>query len=183
MTFRYRRLSDNLADPLRVGGDMTFGHSERDFLVDSPTAVAQSVYTRLRLWQGEWFLNLLEGMPWMQQVLVHAAGSGVPDSAIRQRIITTPYVTRIEDYSSFWEPTNRLFTVSCKLWTAFGPVTEAPGAGAVMSPSGNLIMPCESPDEGYRIKPCEPWEDASAQAPPVTAALPPPFRALPAPPK
>jgi hypothetical protein len=180
MTFRYRRLSDNLADPLRVGGDMTFGRSDRDFLVDSPTAVAQAVYTRLRLWQGEWFLNLLEGMPWMQQVLVHSAGSGVPDAAIRARILGTPFVTSIEDYSSFWEPTNRLFTVTCKLWTAFGPVTEAPGGGAIMSPSGNLIMPCVPPDEGYKCQPCTPWEDTS-EASPVMVALPPPTRALPPP--
>jgi hypothetical protein len=180
MTFRYRRLSDNLADPLRVGGDMTFGHSQRDFLVDSPTAVAQSVYTRLRLWQGEFFLNLQEGMPWMQEVLVHSAGSGLPDSAIRARILSTPFVTRIEDYSSFWEPTNRLFTVSCKLWTAFGLVTESPGGGAIVSPSGNLIMPCTPPNEGYKCSPCAPWGETAS---PVMAALPAPTRALPAPEK
>ena len=48
MTFRYRRLADNLADPLKVGGDMTFGRGGQCFLVDNPTAVAQAVLTRLR---------------------------------------------------------------------------------------------------------------------------------------
>lgn len=54
--FRYRRLDWNIPDPQRVGGDMVWGHGDRDMLVDSPTAVAQAVLTRLKLWQGEWFL-------------------------------------------------------------------------------------------------------------------------------
>lgn len=138
--FRYRRMSWNEEDELRIGGDYTWGQSERNYLVDSPTAVAQAVLTRLKLWQGEWFLNLQEGVPYLQQILGHPPGANVPDSAIRARILGTPYVTRLTDWASTYDPNNRNFTVSCKLFTAFGVVSEAP-AGALISPTGALVLP------------------------------------------
>ncbi|MBO0738083.1 MAG: hypothetical protein J2P48_16155 [Alphaproteobacteria bacterium] len=140
MTFRVRRLSDNLSDPARVGGDMTAGRGTRDYLVDSPTAVAQAVLTRLLLWQGEWWLNLEAGTPWLQQVLGQTPARAVPQAVIRDRILQTPYVTRIDDFTTSFDRTTRALTVSAKVETAFGPVTEAP-AGAVMSPSGAVVMP------------------------------------------
>jgi hypothetical protein len=133
-------LSYNADNPQIVGGDMMFGHGGRDFLVDSPTAVAQAVLTRLKLWQGEWYLNLQAGTPWMQRVLGFSPGTGIPDSVVRQRILTTPYVTDMTDYTSSFNSTSRVFAVSCKLYTAFGQVTRAPN-GALMSPSGNLVLP------------------------------------------
>ena len=158
MTFRVRRLSENLQDPLRVGGDMTFGRGYADFLIDSPTAVAQCVLTRLILWTGEWWLNLRSGTPWLPHILPRVLANpdaapterilshpptSVPDAAIRQRILTTAFVTDMTDYSSTYEPTNRFFTVSCKLYTAFGEVRIAP-EGALISPSGVLVMPLQS---------------------------------------
>jgi hypothetical protein len=150
MVFRVRRMSFNLNDPQRVGGDMTFGRGYADFLIDSPAAVAQCVLTRLILWQGEWYLNLRSGTPWMQQILQYAP-SAVPDSIIRQRILNTPYVTDMVDYSSSFNETTRIFTVSCKLYTEFGVVTRAP-EGALISPTGLLVMPLRTPD----VQPPEP---------------------------
>lgn len=138
--FRYRIMSDHLADPARVGGDMTFGHGGRDFAVDSPTSVAQAILTRLLLFMGEWFLNTNDGMPWFQEVLGHPYRSGIPDAAIRQRIIGTPYTTQLLDYRSNYSSANRILTVSAKVFTAFGQVTRAP-VGALMTPSGDLVIP------------------------------------------
>lgn len=118
---------------------MNFGHGRNDFLIDSPLAVAQAVYTRLCLWQGEWWLNLQEGTPWMQQILGHRY-SNVPDGALRSRILSTPYVTRMEDYASNFDPASRHFSVSCKLFTAFGQVTQAP-TGTTITSTGALVMP------------------------------------------
>lgn len=117
---------------------MTFGRGVWNFITDTPEAVAQSVLTRLLLWQEEWYLNLSSGTPWLQRILGHPP-SGSHDAAIRARIIGTPYVTQVEDYSSVYHPTDRALIVSCKIWTAFGPVTEAP-PGSLLSPSGALVM-------------------------------------------
>lgn len=130
MTFRYRRLDREL--------DMTFGRGGLDYIVDTPEAVAQSIYTRLCLWQEEWFLDITEGTPWMQQILAHPPDTHA-DAAIRARIVGTPFVVRLYDYASFYDPTMRTFTISCKVITAFGEVTTAP-PGTVASPSGALVM-------------------------------------------
>ena len=138
---------------------MTFGRGYADFLIDSPAAVAQSVLTRLLLWAGEWYLNLRSGTPWLPSILprvlanpsadtgeriLTAPPSAVPDSAIRQRILTTPFVTDMSDYSSTYEPIERFFTVSCHLYTAFGEVTIAP-EGALINTQGLLVMPLRAP--------------------------------------
>jgi hypothetical protein len=137
VTFRYRALDPNL--------DFTFGRGIQNFLIDSPSAVAQAIYTRLCLWTGEWWLDLSEGTPWLQQVLGKPRQPGSsPDTAIRARILGTPYVTRMTNYASAFNPTNRSWTVSCVVFTAFGPVTTAP-AGATISPSGALVMQLGAP--------------------------------------
>jgi len=58
---RYRRLT--------AAGDMNFGSQQADFLRDTPETVAQAVLTRLRLWLGEWFIDLTTGTPYQQAVL------------------------------------------------------------------------------------------------------------------
>lgn len=131
MTFRYRALDAN--------GDMTFGRGAANFLVDSPAAVAQAILTRLNLWTGEWWLDLSIGTPWLQQILGKPRGPGSPDAAIRQRILTTPYVTNLTDYASNYNPTNRSWVVSCKVFTAFGQVTN-PQPGISVTPSGSIVF-------------------------------------------
>jgi hypothetical protein len=131
MAFRYRRLDE-------YTGDMTFGAGTYNFITDTPEAVAQSVLTRLLLWQEEWFLDRSSGTPWLQRVLGEH-NLGTADMAIRARIVSTPYVTQVEDYASAYNSTDRSFIVSCKVTTAFGPITEAP-PGSLLSPRGALVM-------------------------------------------
>ena len=73
-----------------------------------------------------------------QQILAHPPDTHA-DAAIRARIVGTPFVVRLYDYASFYDPTMRTFTISCKVITAFGEVTTAP-PGMVATPSGALVM-------------------------------------------
>lgn len=108
---RYRKLDEN--------GDYTFG-TRNDFHVDSPEAVAQAVKTRLALWKGEWFLDTSDGTPWNEQVLgVRSRGKNY-DATIRQRILRTPGVSEISDYSSSFDGDSRKLTVSTTITTAYG---------------------------------------------------------------
>jgi len=190
--FRYRRLSDNLQDPQRVGGDMTFGRGIHNFIVDSPTTVAQAILTRLRLWRGEWFLSLNAGVPYLQQILGHAPSANIPDSAIHNTIANTPFVRHVTDYASTFDGTSRRFSVSCKVETAFGPINQAP-SGALISPSGHLVIPMmlhpsatlpEIPEpEPVEYVPVRPRALSSPQRrlPVPQRRLPPPQRRLPGP--
>jgi hypothetical protein len=103
---RYRALDAN--------GDYQIGVP---FLVDAP-AVAQAILTRLKLWQGEWFLDVTEGTPYLQSIL---AKSQNPDAYLKQRILSTPNVQSILSYRS--NITARAFSVSATVQTIYGPVS------------------------------------------------------------
>lgn len=87
---KYRLLDENR--------DSTFGRNI--FLVDSPEAVAQAVSTRLKLLQGEWFLDIEAGIPYDTKVIGFA---GIPfyDTIIKEAILETAGVTGIQNYVSY----------------------------------------------------------------------------------
>lgn len=108
---RYRKLDSN--------GDMTFGNQQADFYRDTPEAVAQAVWTRLRLWTGEWFIDTTEGTPY-QQAALGTNKSKTIEPAIRSRILNTQNVTSIESFSLTIDPDNRVASISAVINTAFG---------------------------------------------------------------
>lgn len=88
---RYRALDAN--------GDMTFGHGQADFLQDSPACVGQAIVTRLKLMQGEWFLDSTVGMPYATQVFIEG-GRFTADRAAQRVILGTQGVTELVAYAS-----------------------------------------------------------------------------------
>lgn len=108
---RYRQLT--------ADGDYKFGNGRGDFLVDNPQAVAQAVYTRLRLWSGQWFLDVEEGTPYETQVL-GTNTQALYDTAIRKRILETEGVNGLVKYNS--TILNRQLSVECAIDTVFGPI-------------------------------------------------------------
>jgi len=157
---------------------MTFGQGIGNFLTDNPTAVAQAILTRLRLWQGEWFLELSAGVPYLQQILGHQPSANIPDSAIRNTIQNTPFVRHVTDYSSTFINTSRTFSVSCKVTTSFGPVTRAP-PGALISPSRNLVIPLALHPSMQLPEPIPQIADGRRVLEPPRRRLEPPRRMLP----
>jgi hypothetical protein len=111
---RYRKLDS--------AGDYTLGGSDA-FLIDSPQTVAQAILTRLRLLKGEWFLDLSDGTPYSDEVFGKQNGSS--DAAIKQRILATPGVTSLLSYSSSYDGTTRVLTVTATVVTQYGQATIA----------------------------------------------------------
>lgn len=106
---RYRQLT--------ASGDMTFGASANNYLVNSPACVAQAVLTRLRLLLGEWFLDTTDGTDYQGKVL----GFGTAftrDAEIQGRILGTPGVTSIASYSSAL--VGRALSVNATINTQYG---------------------------------------------------------------
>lgn len=100
---------------LDANGDYQVGQ----FFVNTPAAVGQAVLTRLRLWQGEWFLDTTDGTPWLQDILGHNTNY---DLEIQKRILDTPGVTEIVSYSSNVDSARGLSVVAT-LNTQYGQVT------------------------------------------------------------
>lgn len=106
---RYRALDGN--------GDMTFGHGNANFKVNTPAAVAQAVLTRLLLDAGEWFLDIQEGLK-----LSHIDGfsKSTRDIEVRNRILNTQGVDSIASYASQLNPRTRKFSVQASINTIYG---------------------------------------------------------------
>lgn len=96
---------------------MTFGQGQANFLVDSPEAVAQAVLTRLRLVQGEWFVDTTAGTPYSTEILGKTT-QRQRDFAIRSQILGTEGVKEIVSYSS--SVVGRKYLVEAKISTIYG---------------------------------------------------------------
>lgn len=103
-------------------GDWNLTGTAADYLVDTPEAVAQAVTTRLGLWQGDWFLDISAGMPWLTQVIGYGTQK-LYDQAIQEQILGTPGVRGITSYSSTLNPVTRQLTVTVSLSTDYGPTS------------------------------------------------------------
>lgn len=111
---RYRALDTN--------GDYTFGQNGANMLVDSPATVGQAIGTRLKLRQGEWFLDSTVGVPYDTQILGTDTES-TRDQAMQTAILDTQGVTQIVDYASYLDPTTREFTMAAVVDTQYGQTT------------------------------------------------------------
>jgi len=85
---------------------------------NTPEIVIQQVQTRLLLWIGEWFMNISEGTPWIQDILGNDTNY---DLEIQARILGTQGVVEIVSYSS--EIINRNLSVQASINTVYGPGT------------------------------------------------------------
>lgn len=108
---RYRALDDE--------GDFVFGQGSTEFLINTPETVGQAVQTRLKLAQGEWYLDRQEGTPYSTKILGENTFS-LYDAAIQQRILDTPGVTSIDAYASVFDGTTRKLTVTATISTIYG---------------------------------------------------------------
>lgn len=106
---RYRVLDET--------GDYTFGRGRSGFLENSPETVVQAVKTRLGLIEGEWFLDLTEGTPYMTQILGKGTDS-LYDRAVKERISGTQGLSGIRSYFSTLKERN--LTIGADIDTVYG---------------------------------------------------------------
>jgi phage tail protein X len=106
----YRKLDAN--------GDYVFGKGAGNFLSNSPATVAQAIQTALRLFQGEYFPNVLAGVPFGSKIL--GAGTKTSyDLALQSAILGVTGVLQITQWTSSVDA-NRKATVNCVVDTVYG---------------------------------------------------------------
>lgn len=116
---RYRRLDSN--------GDYTFGNGKYDFLVDIE-AVPQAVQTKLKLFRGEWWEDLSEGLPFFQEI----AGQFIKSDEDKD-IVTKLYCNRISDVPEFnsflsveadFDFEKRIYSLKADIDTTYGIIND-----------------------------------------------------------
>jgi hypothetical protein len=101
---------------------MVFGFNQDDFY-SGTEAVAQAIYTSLKLLQGEWWEDTSTGFPLFQSIL---GQPGTPDHQnavdmlVQEAILNVQGVQSISNYSSVY--VNRKYTFNAGVQTIYGLV-------------------------------------------------------------
>jgi hypothetical protein len=104
---------------LDVNHDMTFGRGLANFARDAE-ATAQNVRTRLLLLQGEWFLDVDAGVPYLQRIAVKPADFPFVESVIKQTILDTDGVASMESFEMEYDGTTRELIITTSLTDIYG---------------------------------------------------------------
>jgi hypothetical protein len=111
---RYRELDAN--------GDYTFGRNGQNWLVNSPAAVGQLIETTLKLFQGEWFLDLTKGVPWLTAIIGYNKKAAI-DQVLQNAIRNVQGVLSVTKYFSEIDTATRALTVTATVQTIYGTVS------------------------------------------------------------
>jgi hypothetical protein len=109
---------------LDVNGDMQAGKGQQDFTYGA-YAVGQAIQTRLKLLKGEWWEDLESGLPLFNDILGKSGTTTnitITDSYIKEIILGTKDVTGIEEFTSTFDSTTRVYIFNCKVNTLYGIV-------------------------------------------------------------
>lgn len=114
----YRKLDED--------NDYTFGLNKQGFHKDND-AVAQAIYTKIKLLKGEWWADLQLGLPLFSTVLGAQATDTTKqafDLVFRDAVMSVDDVNSITEYTSSVDNKSRSYTFTCTVKTAYGTIEE-----------------------------------------------------------
>jgi len=97
-----------------------FGDYKIGTFVDQSAATVQAVYTRLREFKGEWYLNELDGTAWFQKILVKPPNLPVAEAEIKSRIVQTDGVKELLSFEMTFNNETRELLVEFSAKTIWG---------------------------------------------------------------
>lgn len=108
-------LNETTWDVEVVNGDLA--------LLDKSDAIRQHVRQRLWIFQGEFFLDQTEGVPYYQSILKKAPNLLVVDAILKDRVINTPGIIQLDEFELDYDASLRkLRTTAFKATALDGPV-------------------------------------------------------------
>ena len=114
--------------PYDLAMDMTSGDlvlREGDvLLIDNAERVAQQILITLRFWLGEWFLDVKEGIPYLEYVLVKSPNLLHIRQMFTEAIEQVEGVQRVEEMELAFDIKNRSLRVDYEVSTAYGLLTR-----------------------------------------------------------
>lgn len=100
-------ISDSTGDLVLENGDLTF--------VENADCVKQFVIQRLKLFAGEWFLDISQGVPWFSDILKKNPDIIVVDALLKEAILDTPGVVELMSFEFEFNSAQRTLTVSTEI--------------------------------------------------------------------
>lgn len=80
-------------------------------LVDGLEQIAQNLAIRLRFFLGEWYLNITEGVPYYEFILIKNPIQIQVESILKQEILDTKDVLELTGFTSSFDKAKRIFSV------------------------------------------------------------------------
>lgn len=92
--------------------DLVISKNTLQFTTDTITEIKQKVICKLRLMQGEWFLDLSKGVPYFTEVLKKNADLRVLSNIFKNVILSTNGVTELSAFAIDLNTTTRVLTIN-----------------------------------------------------------------------
>lgn len=118
-------MSDLYLDP--ITGDISIVGGDLVAIANKQNAALQSVRMILNTYKGEWFRNILFGVPWIENEnndisIVGKTSKIVFDSYIRGAMLKGDYINSIISYNSVLDPYTGDLSLTATLGTDFGTI-------------------------------------------------------------
>lgn len=81
-------------------------------LTTGSDAVRQHLLQRLKMFRGEWFLDLSDGVPYYQNILIKNPNPDTVDGVLKDRILNTPGVDELLEFELDYDPATRKLTLA-----------------------------------------------------------------------
>ena len=111
--------SSTYGDLLLLNGDLVL---TSDANPNGTNPVLQNIVQRLRWFQGEWFLNVNGGVPYLQTIFIKGQSLSKIEAIFFSVISNTPGVVVITSFSVSFNSLTRLLTISFQCQTTSGPI-------------------------------------------------------------
>lgn len=99
---------------LDANGDLDTSTGDLRLLGDQD-AVVQDIDTRLGFFRGEWFLDLDEGVPYYEEILVKNPRLNVVRAILTEAMLGSPLVTEVNDLTLDYDAASRTLDVTATL--------------------------------------------------------------------
>lgn len=115
----------NLARSILNFGDIVIANGDLVLTSDANPAgtnpVLQNILQNLRMFQGEWFMDTSQGLPWFDMTAKGSEQATV-DALIQGAILGTPGVRQLTQYTSTANRAGRMLSVTFSAVTTSGVV-------------------------------------------------------------
>ena len=112
-------------DPLDLAldpatGDLALDANGSPYMICGLPGVAQLIRIALGMFQGEWFLDLSTGMPWVQSILGSKYNNAQMLNIFRSTILAVTGVAGLASLTASFDGQTRMMTVNFEAVAVFG---------------------------------------------------------------
>lgn len=102
---------------LKLGPDHDLAFVDNDLVATKTLdeSLAQRLLIKLQTFQGEWFLDVEEGVPYFQSIFGKNRSKESVDAIFQREITTEPEVVSLDSYQSILDSEYRVFSLSFQI--------------------------------------------------------------------